>query len=1205
MTDTLSQSNRAKLHAIPDCPYKGLRSYTEADGDYFFGRESDRDLVIANLMASRLTVLYGPSGVGKSSLLQAGVVRHLRQMPEDAFSYLAVRNAVVVYHSSWQGDSLMELGSALLKEVPVESATDVVQTRRPLSVGLIREVAERLDADVYLLLDQFEEQSLYQTDPQRTAFLAELSQIITTPGLRAAVLLGLREDAIAKLDSLEAHLAWPVDNKLRLHHLNHAAATQAIEAPVTRYNAVVQSTQQVTIDPELIDDLLPQLQTGSVSVGEAGQGGVKTSVESIETPFLQLVMTKLWAEEAQRHSRVLRRETLESLGGADRIVRTHLDSVMSDLTDEQRETAAQIFRYLVTPSGTKISHTANDLAEYAESADPERVGEVLERLAAGSERVLRPVPPPAGSAEPPRYEIFHDVIAPAVLDWRQRYVNERQRVAREQALVLARQQAEDQQRKTRKRLRRSRLLSAALALLLLTTIAGVVSARSSSQRAESSRNEAQQQSMMAQYNEKLHSDPAASLQGALQAWRMGPNADSELAVRTALDADTERLILRADPGGLGSSEFSPDGLTLLTAGNDGLAKLFNAFTGELIRSFEPPETERLPLQYASASDDGGMVLTVSTTGTVHLYDIAGRDLGVLIQESGGKATWGTVGANQVVLTFGGDHPATLWDAQHHRAIAKYGSSSAYDAALSHDGRHVLTTGYEGYQAAVTVWDAESGQPVQRSKGMRDIVSPRFASAHSGKIVLYVNDESSGFWQLMLWDWQQGPNARVLGKWSLEPAPIAVSRDRQLIAAPFDKSARVFNADTGEVIRAVPDHADWVNDVAFSPDGNWIVTGGNDGKAMVWNAHIPSNRPVAELLGHRGSISDVQFDPHNPWRITTAGSDGTARTWELAPRDVLAGDSGWILDADLSRGGRTVATAEDYGYLRIYELPPGGLAREWSQVAGTYVPGDGGLVGAKFTPDGQTVVSAHWWDFAPWVWAWRSEGQPRQLEAADGFVRRLAISSDGASVAGGDSTNRVIIWNLSSGKIIEELGQESDKNYQVTDVRYVTHSSLIAAASTEGTIRLFDPDVSQQSLRTLGEIGGSPIAALDVSADGSYLASVSDDRTIRIWRISDGQLVQTIGGPQNTIADVAFSPDGTVVAVAAADAAVHLWRWRDNYKLAVLQRHGDSVNSVKFFPDGSTIISASDDGTAAIYPCTTCQPFNDILAKADQQDRNRG
>ena len=118
---------------------------------------------------------------------------------------------------------------------------------------------------------------------------------------------------------------------------------------------MVPATQHVKIESELIDELLPQLQTGSLSVGDAGQGGVNTSVESIETPYLQLVMTRLWAEERKRGSQLIRRETLTSLGGAGEIVRTHLDAVMSDLTEQQRETAAEIFRYLVTPSGMKIA----------------------------------------------------------------------------------------------------------------------------------------------------------------------------------------------------------------------------------------------------------------------------------------------------------------------------------------------------------------------------------------------------------------------------------------------------------------------------------------------------------------------------------------------------------------------------------------------------------------------------------------------------------------------------------------------------------------------------------------------------------------------------------------------------------------------------------------------------------------------------------
>jgi hypothetical protein len=507
MTEMLVPSDNIESGAIPNCPYKGLHEYTEADGEYFFGRNSDRRLVIDNLMASRHTVLYGPSGVGKSSLLQAGVMRHLRTLTEEganwigrdmpqSFNYLAVPSAIVVYNSSWRNDSLKELGHALIQAIPEhDRIEDIIRTHRPLSVELIHELTERLNSYVYLLLDQFEEQTLYQPAPYGEAFLEELGNIITTPGLRASVLLGIREDALSKLDRLEAYVPGLYDNKLRLPHLNHAKAREAIEGPLNRYNELLPQPQHISIEPELIDELLPQLKTGTVSVGDATQASVDTSEEeSIETPFLQLVMTRLWDEEGERGSTVLRRATLDDLGGANRIVRTHLDAVMSELTEQQQDIAANIFRHLVTPDGTKLSYTADDLEHIVSPTstksglpvvlwtDPTDVKEVLEKLAAGRHRVLRPVPPTAGSNEAPRYEIFHDVMVPAVIDWRRRYVAERDRIAREHALllerrqaeeelILERRQAEEQFHKTRKRYA---LLSLVLALLLVMATAIVV-----------------------------------------------------------------------------------------------------------------------------------------------------------------------------------------------------------------------------------------------------------------------------------------------------------------------------------------------------------------------------------------------------------------------------------------------------------------------------------------------------------------------------------------------------------------------------------------------------------------------------------------------------------------------------------------------------------------------------------------------------------
>jgi WD40 repeat protein len=1219
MTEILSPSYSIESGAIPDCPYKGLPSYTEADADYFFGRDADRDLVIANLMASRLTVLYGPSGVGKSSLLQAGVMRHLRQMPEDAFSYLAVPNAIIVYHSSWHGASLAELGHALLQALPVrDDLEDIILERPPLSVELLRNLTERLDTDIYLLLDQFEEQTLYQTDDEGKAFLAELGHIITSPALRVSILLGVREDALAKLDPLKAYVPGLYDNNLRLRHLNWAAGREAIEGPLARYNAVAPpSTRHVTLEPELIDELLPQIQTGSVSVGDVGQGGVNTSEESIETPFLQLVMTRLWKEEAKLDSSVLRRKTLAGLGGADRIVRRHLDAVMSRLSEPQRDVAAEMFRYLVTPSGIKIPHTAKDLAGL--TGEPQQVTEVLKRLAEGDDRVLRPVPPQLGSAEPTRYELFHDVMAPAVLDWRRRYVAERERIAREQEVILERRKAEEELRKTRRRVRLYALLSAALGLLLImttVTIALALNGRSVARAALLT----QYHEQLAQHEAKLDSNPAASLRAALQAWDKlrtaeakgavsttfqaeALEAEAQAAVRTALEADTQRLVLPAGYGDFTTSEFAPNGLTLLTAGSDGTSKLFDATTGKLIRVFKPggPEPPSA-LRQASVSRDGTMVLTTAMDGTIHLYDIAtGRDLGLLTRAP--RAMWGTRNGRPVVLTFGNLLAASLWDPQGLSKIGEYGHKTV-EAALSPDGRHILTVEVvlKG-KKAITVWDAESGRKEQTSVPVGLLASQaQFAATGAtdwGKVVFRAN-EAPNSWQVTLWDWGKGSNALLkTDSKSRQAGPIAVSTDGQFFAAAVDKHVTVFDTEQGKSIGDVPDQPDGINDLDLSVDGSWLATAGDDGRALVWKAHRFNNQPIAALLGHDRPIWDVRFDPSSPWRITTASGDGTARTWQLASHTDLTPGSHSVLDTDIN--GQLLVIAEDTGDLRVYKRRAGDRSDQWAQVAHTSLRG-GGLGSARFTRDGRTVVTARLGDSAPSVWAWQSSNPPHRLTSSNRILTALAVSSDGQSVAAGDASNRVTVWDLASGGITAPLELGTD-GYQVTGVTYIPRSTLIAAASTDGTVRLFDPVKPKQPLRTLGEVGGPVVKALDVSTDGAFVAAASEDRKVRIWRTPGGKPEQTIDGPSSTTADVAFSPDGKLVALAAVDGTVHIWEWRGNHKLAVLRRHVDAINSVQFSPDGSSIITAGDDAAVAIFSCTTCQPFEELLRIAEEQDRN--
>jgi len=135
------------------------------------------------------------------------------------------------------------------------------------------------------------------------------------------------------------------------------------------------------------------------------------------------VMTRLWEEELLAGSQTLREQTLVDLGGAKQIVKTHLDRSIEALGPTEVAMVAEIFDRLVTPSGTKIAYNAADLAEFA-GLPAEQLMPTLERLR--EIRILRPVAPPLDRPDTPRYEIFHDVLGAAILDWSSRYEAEQE-----------------------------------------------------------------------------------------------------------------------------------------------------------------------------------------------------------------------------------------------------------------------------------------------------------------------------------------------------------------------------------------------------------------------------------------------------------------------------------------------------------------------------------------------------------------------------------------------------------------------------------------------------------------------------------------------------------------------------------------------------------------------------------------------------------
>ena len=418
---------------MDDSPYVGLRPFTEKERKYFFGRERDQRVVEANLYAARLSVLYGTTGVGKSSILLAGLVPRVRESG----------HAVVVIFREWQGAGfLAALKRELVEAVSKEADGPVVLDESLPLDELIAQATKALGRPVFIVLDQFEEYFVNHpaTENGGSPFEAELARSVNRRDIEAAFLMSLREDSLASLDRFRKRIPRLLGNTLRLSHLSKEDAEQAIRGPLRVWNE--ERGEKAEVEDELVAELLRDVSVGSakwVLLGgddEQQRSAAANVDDGIETPFLQLVLERLWADSAGNGSRVLRLDTYLELDRAPGIVRRHFEEVLSAMSPEQRELCARFFDRLVTPSGGKIAYPIADLEQVAGELAP-HVPATIKALRDG--RILQEVQLPDYRG----VEIFHDVLGPAVLEWQRRLDEQRRRAEA-------------------RRLRRRRILRAAL-----------------------------------------------------------------------------------------------------------------------------------------------------------------------------------------------------------------------------------------------------------------------------------------------------------------------------------------------------------------------------------------------------------------------------------------------------------------------------------------------------------------------------------------------------------------------------------------------------------------------------------------------------------------------------------------------------------------------------------------------------------------------
>ncbi|MCP4361295.1 MAG: hypothetical protein GY796_25075, partial [Chloroflexi bacterium] len=426
---------------------------------------------------------------------------------------------------------------------------------------------------------------------------------------------------------------------------------------------------------------------------------------------------------------------------------------------------------------------------------------------------------------------------------------------------------------------------------------------------------------------------------------------------------------------------------------------------------------------------------------------------------------------------------------------------------------------------------------------------------------------------------------------------ALSPDWTQIAIGYeDGAAGIWDASTGQQLFNLPGHTDQVG-VTYSQDGQRLLTVSRDNTIQVWNT-LTGEAIQVLTLNHEGQIS-LQGEPYglspdgNLLALATAGNSDGPRilVWDLEAADltpdspplttISGGHDNVISGLAVSPDGKQIATVARDETARVWDPLTGQAILTLNHGSNVW--------SVAFNNDGSQLLTGDWMGSAR-MWNITPEGEAEvfTFSAPEGRSAVKDIHPDGRQVvtAGGGV---IYVLDLTTGEVLLELDDHIDQF--VRNVEYSRDGKLLAAASTGGTVVIWDAE-SGERLVTLegheeGLVGGYFTGVLDAafSPDGRQVVTAGTDKTARIWDVATGEELQVLTGHTAGLTNVAYSPDGKLIATASdePDVTVKIWNAETGQELFALPpSHGDRVWGLDFSPDGTLLATAGGDTTAKVW-----------------------